>query len=323
VDGLAIQSTGDAATFAAAVKALMDSALLPLILIAEDPTVMEAGLGALEGRGAVPLIYGATAANLDAFVALAKKHRTPLAISDGHLDVLAGLVSKAKAAGVEDLVLDHGARNLGDAISRQTHIRRLALKKSYRPLGYPIISFPYESVTDPTLAPIAAALDIAKYAGFIVLDEFSPGTIYPLLALRENIYTDPQTPIQVQPGLYEVGQPDADSPLYVTTNFSITYFSIANEISGSGVPGWLIVTDAEGMSVLTAWAAGKFDAERIAKAVRESAVAEKLSHKKLVIPGAVAVLLGEIEEQMPGWKILVGPREAVDIPGYVKLWPSM
>jgi acetyl-CoA decarbonylase/synthase complex subunit gamma len=144
-----------------------------------------------------------------------------------------------------------------------------------------------------------------------------------LLALRENIYTDPQTPIQVQPGLYELGDPTPDSPLYVTTNFSITYFSVANEVSGSGVPGWLLVVDAEGMSVLTAWAAGKFDAERIGKAVKASGVGDKLNHKKLIIPGHVAVLLGEIEEELPDWKILVGPREAVQIPGYVKLWDTL
>ena len=144
-----------------------------------------------------------------------------------------------------------------------------------------------------------------------------------MLALRENIYTDPQTPIQVQPGLYEIGDPTPDSPFYVTTNFSITYFSVANEISGSGIPGWLLVADAEGMSVLTAWAAGKFDAERIAKAVKACGAEDKLNHKKLIIPGHVAVLLGEIEEELPGWKILVGPREAVQIPSYVKIWDTL
>jgi acetyl-CoA decarbonylase/synthase complex subunit gamma len=209
------------------------------------------------------------------------------------------------------------------SLAKQTQIRRLALKKNFRALGYPIISFPSECVDDPEMAIVSASQAIAKYAGFVVLDGFRPEVVYPLLALRENIYTDPQTPIQVQPGLYEIGDPTPDSPLYVTTNFSITYFSVANEVSGSGVPGWLLVVDAEGMSVLTAWAAGKFDAERIGKAVKASGAADKLNHKKLVIPGHVAVLLGEIEEELPGWKILVGPREAVQIPGYIKLWDTM
>ncbi len=159
---------------------------------------------------------------------------------------------------------------------------------------------------------------IAKYAGFVVLDEFKPETVYPLLVLRQNIYTDPQKPIQVQPGLYEINNPKPESPVLVTTNFSITYFSVANEVESSGLPAWLLVTDAEGMSVLTAWAAGKFDAERIAKAVKTFNVADKISNKRVVLPGHVAVLSGELEAELPGWEIKVGPREAVDIPGYYK-----
>jgi acetyl-CoA decarbonylase/synthase complex subunit gamma len=143
-----------------------------------------------------------------------------------------------------------------------------------------------------------------------------------LLVLRTNIFTDPQQPIQVQPGVYEINNPKEDSPVMVTTNFSITYFSVANEIDGSGMPGWLLVADAEGMSVLTAWAAGKFDAERIGKAVKSTGMAEKVSHRKLIIPGHVSVLLGELEEELPGWEIQVGPRESVDLPAYLKVWSA-
>ena len=322
VDGLAVEATGGGAQFAGAVEAVLDAALLPLVLIAEDAQVMGEGLKAARKAGVRPLIYGATAETWEAFVSLAKEYGVPMAIREQYLDVMADLTAQIKEAGVDDIVLDHGARDLPVALAKQTHMRRLALQ-NVRELGYPQIAFPGESVDDPELTPIAAAQAIAKYAGFVVLDGFSPATVYPLLALRENIYTDPQTPIQVQPGLYEIGEPTADSPLYVTTNFSITYFSVANEVSGSGVPGWLLVTDAEGMSVLTAWAAGKFDAVRIAKAVKENDVSEKVNHKKLVIPGHVSVLLGEIEEELPDWKILVGPREAVDIPSYTKVWDTL
>lgn len=322
VDGLAVEATGDAAQFAAAVEAALDAALLPLVLIAEDAEVMGEGLKAARKAGVKPLIYGATAETWQGFASLAKENGVPMAIREQYLDVMASLAAQIKEAGVDDIVLDHGARDLPVALAKQTHMRRLALQ-NVRELGYPQIAFPSESVDDPEMTPVAAAQAISKYAGFIVLDGFSPATLYPLLALRENIYTDPQTPIQVQPGLYEIGEPTADSPLYVTTNFSITYFAVANEISGSGVPGWLLVADAEGMSVLTAWAAGKFDAVRIAKAVKENGVAAKLNHKKLVIPGHVSVLLGEIEEELPDWKILVGPREAVDIPGYTKVWDTL
>ena len=139
-----------------------------------------------------------------------------------------------------------------------------------------------------------------------------------MLVLRENIYTDPQKPIQVQPGIYEINSPKPESPVLVTTNFSITYFSVANEVEGCGLPAWLVVTDAEGMSVLTAWAAGKFDAERIAKAIKSFDVASKVSKKRIVLPGHVAVLSGELEEELPGWEIRVGPREAVDLPAFMK-----
>jgi len=326
VDGFAVEATGDGETFAAAVRAVLDAAPRPLILMAEEADVMAAGLKAAtsaEGVEVRPLIYGATAETWEAFAKLAAEHNCPMAIREEYLDVLAGLATKIQEAGVNDIVLDHGARDLPVALAKQTQMRRLALKNNYRPLGYPQIAFPGESVDDPAMAGVAAAQAIAKYAGFIVLDGFSPATVYPLLALRENLYTDPQTPIQVQPGVYELNDPTPDAPLFVTTNFSITYFAVANEISGSGRPGWLLVVDSEGMSVLTAWAAGKFDAERIAKAVKSNDLAAKLSHKKLVIPGHVSILLGEIEEELPDWKILVGPREAVDIPRYYTVWDAV
>ena len=338
VDGFAIEAAAGGmpaiqrARFASAIQTVLHVAPRPLILIASDADVMAEGLKAAQEAGGTgehvrlaiqrPLIYGATAEKWQAFASLAKEYGAAMAICEEHLDVLADLADKIKEAGVDDIVLDQGARDWAISLAKQTQLRRLALKKSLRAFGYPLISFPDECVDDPSLAAMAAAQAIAKYAGFVVLDRFSPATVYPLLALRENLYTDPQTPIQVQPGLYEIGEPTADSPLYVTTNFSITYFSVANEIMGSGVPGWLLVVDAEGMSVLTAWAAGKFDAERIAKAVKGSEVAARLNHNKLVIPGHVAVLLGEIEEELPNWKVLVGPREAVDIPAYAKVWST-
>ena len=219
---------------------------------------------------------------------------------------------------VEDVTQEAFLKGL-ESLDLFTKASRMALKQNYRPLGFPLISFPGEG--DAVDESLMAAQHIAKYSGFIVLDTFDPASLYPLLVLRQNIYTDPQKPIQVQPGIYEINNPDADAPLMVTTNFSITYFSVANEVEGSGWKGWLLVTDAEGMSVLTAWAAGKFDAERIAKDAKAFNVEDKISHKKLILPGQVAVLSGELEEELPGWEILVGPREAVDIGTYLKtIW---
>jgi acetyl-CoA decarbonylase/synthase, CODH/ACS complex subunit gamma len=270
--------------------------------------VAAAGLKVLNGE--TPMICSATSANWEAMAELAKQYKAALVVSAESLDELAELTEKIKAQGVEDMVLDPISRGMSSDLSRAVQIRRLALKKNFKPLGYPTIAFPAN--------PAGAAQALTKYSGFIVLDHFARELVYPLLVLRQNIYTDPQKPIQVQPGLYEINAPKPGDPVLVTTNFSITYFSVANEVESSGLPAWLLVTDAEGMSVLTAWAAGKFDSERIAKAVKAFNVADKVSRKRLVLPGAVAVISGEVEGELPEWEIRVGPREAVDIPKFYK-----
>ncbi len=316
LDGFAVEAVkSDPDSFVAAVGAVREASQRPLILISRDPAVMSAGLRRVDGEH--PLIHGADPANWKAMADLAKQHGAALAVMGETLDALADLTTQLRDAGVEDLVLDPAVRELGPALTLNTQIRRLALKKNFRPLGYPVMAFP-GAAGDPAHEAILAAQAIAKYAGFIVLDHFTPEVTYPLLVLRENIFTDPQKPIQVQPGVYEINNPKPDSPVLVTTNFSITYFSVANEVEGSGLPAWLVVVDAEGMSVLTAWAAGKFDAERIAKAIKGFGVADKVNHKRVVLPGHVAVLSGELEEELPGWEIRVGPREAVDIPAFMK-----
>ena len=318
LDGFAVEAaSGDPAVFATAVKATRSASKKPLILIAPDPALAKAGLEAAAGTR--PLLYAADKANWQAMAEAAKAAGAPLVVKGSSLDELAELTASLQGAGLEDLVLDPGAAGHLDSLQQFTALRRLALKKNFRPLGFPLITFPgADSGADQTLL---AAQHIAKYAGFIVLEDFDPATLYALLVLRQNIYTDPQKPIQVLPALYEINNPDGNAPLMVTTNFSITYFSVANEVEGSGWPAWLMVADAEGMSVLTAWAAGKFDAERIAKAVKAFGVAEKVGHKRLIIPGQVAVLSGELEEELPGWQIMVGPREAVDIAAYLKaMW---
>jgi acetyl-CoA decarbonylase/synthase, CODH/ACS complex subunit gamma len=312
VDGFAMEADGG--DFAAAVKAARSASKRPLILIG-DTTTLPAGLEACSGE--TPMIYAADSSNWEAMADLAAKYKTALAVKGESLDELAELTQKIQAKGVEDMVLDLGGKNMAEWLTRSTQVRRLALKKNFRALGYPVIAFP-GTAGDAGKESVYAAQAIAKYAGFVVLDTFTPELAYALLVLRENIYTDPQKPIQVQPGIYEINNPTADAPALVTTNFSITYFSVANEVEGSGLPAWLVVTDAEGMSVLTAWAAGKFDAERIAKAVKEFDVAGKINKKRIVLPGHVAVLSGELEEELVGWEIRVGPREAVDLPAFMK-----
>jgi acetyl-CoA decarbonylase/synthase complex subunit gamma len=309
IDGFAVEAdVDDATSFTNALKAIREVSSLPLIIVSQNPVLVTAGLNALPGEAV--LLHGANKDNWQAMAALAKQYKAALSVLGQSLDELAELTEKVKSAGVEDMVLDPCNELMGPSLELNTQIRRLSIKKNFRALGYPTLM--------AARTPEAAVQAIAKYVGFIILDSFEPETIYPLLVLRQNIYTDPQKPIQVQPGLYEINNPKPDSPVLVTTNFSITYFSVANEVEGSGLPAWLLVTDAEGMSVLTAWAAGKFDAERIAKSIKGFNVGEKVTRKLVVLPGHVAVLSGEVEAELPGWEVRVGPREAVDIPKFLK-----
>ena len=324
LDGAAIDDAGaGAAAYAAAVAAARAAAPgLPLVLLSADPAAIAA---ALDGGAAAdrPLVGPATATTWQAMAETAAQHECPLVVGaqDGDLDALAQVSEQVRGAGVEDLVFDPGAQSLAGDLAAFTQLRRLALKKNQRSLGYPILAAARASSPLGELARAAQA--IAKYAGVIVLDTLDPALAYTLLTLRQNIYTDPQKPIQVEPRLYAIGAAGPDSPLLITTNFSLTYFSVSGEVESSGLPAWLLVADADGQSVLTGWAAGKFDAEKIAKTVKGSGIEDRLSHKKLVLPGHVAGLSGEVEEELPGWQIMVGPRDAVDIPSYLKnVWSA-
>ena len=319
LDGLAVEhSGGDAAAYAAAVAVARAAAPgLPLVLMSGDAAAIEAALsgGAAADR---PLVHAATTANWQAMAEVAKKHGVPLAVraENGDLSTLAELSENVRGAGVEDVVLDPGTTSLPADLAAFTQLRRLALKKGARALGFPIFALAAAPTWEAELARATQA--VAKYAGVVVLDHLGPAECYALITLRQNIYTDPQKPIQVEPKLYEIGSAGPDSPVLITTNFSLTYFSVSGEVESSGVPAWLLVADSDGQSVLTAWAAGKFDAERIAKTVKDSGIESRIGHKKLVIPGHVAGLSGEVEEELPGWQIMVGPRDASDIPNYFK-----
>ena len=321
LDGVALEAADhDAAAFAAAATTVADAGDAPLALFTDDPATLAAAAASVAARR--PLLGVATVASATAMGAVAVEHGCPLVVrGNGDLESVAAVIDTAKGAGVVDLDLDPGASSPAAALALATQLRRLAIKKNQRAVGFPLIAFAGAGAPDEEA--VLATQAITKYAGVVVLDSADPALVYPLLTLRQNIYTDPQKPIQVEPKLYEVGAVGPDSPLLVTTNFSLTYFTVSGEIEGSGVPAYLLVADADGQSVLTSWAAGKFDAEKIARTVQAAGIADQLNHRKLVIPGHVASLSGEVEEELPGWQILVGPREAVDIPNYLKnVWAA-
>jgi len=287
-----------------------------LILMTSDAAAMKGALDIAKAKK--PLIYAATAENADAFAGLAKEYACPLAVKANDVEGLIALTEKLSAAGVKDMVLDSGSRTPKGAFADQIAIRRAALQARVKSLGFPTIAFPCEMTKDIVKESLIASLFIAKYAGLIVLSELKGENVFPLLLERLNIYTDPQRPMTTDQGVYAINNPTPDSPVLVTCNFSLTYFIVSGEIENSMVPTWLCVMDTEGLSVMTAWAAGKFVADTVGPFIKKCGIAEKINHKKLVIPGYAAGLLGDLEEELPGWQITVGPREAALIPQLLK-----
>ena len=296
---------------AAAIAA--EASSLPLILISED---IEALRGALEAcADKRPLIYAANADNMDAMTALAKEFNCPLVVRGDSLEQLFDIAEKAIGAGIEDLVLDTSARDTASVLQDQTAIRRAAINEKVKPLGFPTIGF---TVGDDDIEKVISGCTlIAKYAGIVVTDLLELDTLLPLITARLNIYTDPQKPIQVESGVYEVGQPDASSPVLITTNFSLTYYTVEADVSAGNLNAWIVVVDTAGTSVLTAWAAEDFTPEIIAKTMKECGIEEKVDAKIAVLPGGVAVLSGDLEQES-GWKVVVGPRESSGIPAFLK-----
>jgi acetyl-CoA decarbonylase/synthase complex subunit gamma len=288
-----------------------------VILMSSDAATMKEALELVKEKK--PLIYAATKDTADAFGALAKEYACPLAIKGENLDDVSALSEKLTGMGLKDLVLDSGARSVKAGFQDQIFMRRAALLSKFKPLGFPTITFPCEMTDDLAKETLIASLFIAKYAGIIVLSAFEGENVFPLLLERLNIYTDPQRPMTTEQGIYPINNPDENSPVLVTCNFSLTYFIVTGEIENSRVPTWLCVMDTEGLSVMTAWAAGKFVGDAVGPFIKKSGIADKVAHKKLVIPGYSANILGDLEEELPGWEIIVGPREAAHLPAFLKM----
>ncbi len=307
---------GDASSFKSLVEKVKGLTSKPLILMSEDAEVMKAGVEA--AGDSRPLLYAATESNVEAMGELAKEKELPLAVKSADLEKLAELSEKLTGMGIKDLVLDPAPRKVKDTFVDLVAMRRAALKDKFKPFGFPTITFPCEETDDELYETVLAAVYVCKYGGIVVLSHAQQWRMYPLLVLALNIYTDPQRPMAVDSKFYEIGSPDENSPVLVTSNFSLTYFIVSGEIEGSKVPSWLGVVDTDGQSVLTAWAAGKFVPEVIAKFINTSGIAEKVKHRKLIIPGYVAQISGELEEELPDWEIIIGTREAADIPAFLR-----
>ncbi|MFW6054286.1 MAG: acetyl-CoA decarbonylase/synthase complex subunit gamma [Thermodesulfobacteriota bacterium] len=306
----------DQGAFARTAKLIAETSEFNLVLMSENKEVMQAGVEAAGFKR--PLIYAATRDNLDDFGQLAKDNELPLAVKAGSVDELMELSDKLIGMGLKDLVLDPGSRDVKKAFEDQVGMRRAALRAKNKSLGFPTIVFPCEMASNLDMEGLIGGMFVAKYGSIIVFSDFTSELLFPLLLERLNIYTDPQRPMTVVEGIYEIGKPDENSPVLVTTNFALTYFIVAGEIEGSKVPSWLLIKDSEGLSVLTAWAAGKFAGDDVGMFIKKCGIEDKIKNKELIIPGYAAAIVGEIEEELPEWKVTVGPREAAHIPAFLK-----
>jgi len=308
-----VNESGAPDTFAQVCSAVKDGTGLALILVTDSPQAMAAAVKRV-GQS-VPLLVGARTNTADAMAKIAKESGCPLVARAGSIEELADLSEKIKAAGVENIVLNLDTPALADQLYNLSRMRVLSLKKVFRPLGYPTLSL--VSGGDASRQGAVAISLACKYSGIVVLDTVEPGVLLPLLTAVMNIYSDPQKPVQVEPKVYAVGEPNENSPLMFTTNFSLTYYSLESDVEASRVPSYILVVDTEGTSVLTAYSGDKLNEKVVAQAMQKHDVAKLVKHRKLIIPGYVAVMSGKLEEAT-NWEVLVGPRECSMLPKYLQ-----
>jgi len=307
-----VNDSGSPDNFTSAATAVKEMSSLALILYSDSAQVLSAALAKV--ADAKPLIGVASAENAETIAKIAKDNNCPVIVRAESIEALCELTEKIKGLGVEDIVLELAVDDLHQKLYDLTRIRTLALKKVFRPLGYPVISF----VTGGLEEQVAAAASlICKFSNIVVVDTVEPAAILPLLTAVMNIYTDPQKPVQVEPKVYAVGEPDENSPLMFTTNFSLTYYTVEGDVEASRVPSYILVVDTEGTSVLTAYSGDKLNEKVVSDAMTKNNVEGLVKHRKLIIPGYVAVMSGKLEEAT-GWEIMVGPRESAMLPKYLR-----
>jgi acetyl-CoA decarbonylase/synthase complex subunit gamma len=311
-NGIAIENiSGSPETFARAVATVEnEQAHLPPLLISQNPAALSAAL--VHCGSYRPLLYAATPENFREMTALARQHGCPLVVQAPTLEGLVQLAKDCTAEGVQDLVLDPLPGSLGEFITRSTAIRQMAITRSVPELGYPV----YLDATKADLQNATLVLGIVKYASVIVTTPLTPGPAKAALTLRQNVYTDPQKPIQMNPGLYRIGTPDKNAPVLMTVNFSLTFFTLQGYLESTRIPCYMLIVDTEGLSVLTAVAAGKLSEMLVRDSLKKFSVENEVTHKKLIIPGYAAPLSGRIQDAT-GWKVLVGPRDAAEIGDYL------
>ncbi len=314
------ESSGDANAFLGLIDKVKKAGVSNMVLMSEKTDILSEGVKA--AKELKPLIYAATNGNCKDLGQLALDNECPLAVKGSSLDEVAAMTKELTDMKLKDIVIDTGATTLRQSFEDHIGIRRAALTDKFRPLGFPTIVFPCTMTDDPLQETLFASTFIPKYGGIIILSELEGHNLFPLAVQRMNIYTDPQRPMATTEGIYEINSPDTDSPIVITSNFALTYFIVSGEVESSRVPTWLLIKDTEGLSVLTAWAAGKFVADAIAPFVKKCGIEDSVSHRKIIIPGAAATISGELDEELPDWEVQIGPREAAHLTPFLKNWSA-
>ncbi len=294
-------------------KLAAEKSNVPVILVGEYPDKMKPALESIKSER--PLIYKANASNIDKFIEIASSAKIPLAVGGENLEEMADLTKKAKDKGVEEMVLAFSSKNPGETLRMLTTARRAALNRNFRSLGYPtMVEIKADSEEEEMILASSFAV---KYAGIVIINNLEPEILLPIMAAIQNIYTDPQVPNTVEAKLYEIGSPGDNSPVMFTTNFSLTYFSVAGEVERSRVPAYISVVDTEGLGVLNSYAGDKISAEKVVKTIQDQKVAEKVKHRKLIIPGLLPIFRAEIEDTSEWKEVIIGPENARGIPAFL------
>lgn len=318
VEFAALKYAGNKDKYIALINKVKTSGLkVAYALICEDASVAKEALELVKDEN--PLVYGANKDNYSAFVELVKADNLALGVKAESLEALYALVEEIQKLGYKNLVLDPGSASIKEAFENTVQIRRINIQDQDRVFGYPSILFVDElSKGDKFMEVALSTLFTMKYGSLIVLSDMDYVRALPLYGVRQNIFTDPQKPMRVEPGIYGFNGADENSPVICTVDFALTYFIVTGEVERSKMPVWMLIPDAGGYSVLTSWAAGKFTSTVIAEFVKESGIESKTKCRKLILPGKVAVLKGDLEEKLPGWDITVGTTEAMFIPKFLK-----
>ena len=317
-----VKYNGNKDSYLSLINKLKESELkIAYIVDCEDAEVAKEAVSLLEGTN--PIVYGANKDNYTYMIDVVKGSNLALGVKASYLEELYSTVEAIQNAGYKELLLDVTGSNAKETYTNAVQVRRISLKEQDRTFGYPSIVFANRlSNNDPMMEVALSSVFTVKYGSIIVLDDINYAKALPLFALRQNIYTDPQRPMRVEPKIYPINNPDENSPVIVTVDFALTYFIVSGDIERSKVPCWLVIPDAGGYSVLTSWAAGKFGGNSISAFVKECGIEEKTKNRDLIIPGKVAVIKGDLEENLPGWNIVIGPEESMEIPKFLKEYQS-